>query len=96
VDFQDQFVGVSFPPLKFAILAIFVSFSHFNNFDENFWSLQGRLIELRETFGFFFSEFFFHTLLQERGFLLEKRGFATTFEVIKHATLGLLGHGIQY
>ena len=42
----------------------------------------------------FFSEFFVHTFLQERGFLLEKRGF-DTFEVINHAILDLLGHGIQ-
>ena len=27
-DFQDQFVRVSFPPLKFVILVNFVSFSH--------------------------------------------------------------------
>jgi len=42
----------------------------------------------------FFSEFFVHTFLQERGFLLEKRGF-DTFEVMGHAILNLLGHGIQ-
>jgi len=42
----------------------------------------------------FLSEVFVHTFLQERGFLLEKRGF-DTFEVINHAILDLLGHGIQ-
>jgi len=42
----------------------------------------------------FFSAFFVHTSLQERGFLLEKRGF-DTFEVINHEILDLLGHGIQ-
>ena len=42
----------------------------------------------------FFSAFFVRTLLQERGFLLEKRGF-DTFEAINHAILDFLGHGIQ-
>jgi len=34
-----------------------------------------------------------HTLLQERGFLLEKRDFDTV-QIMKHAILGLLGHKI--
>jgi len=42
----------------------------------------------------FFSEFFVLIFLQEQGFLLEKRG-SDTFEVINHAILDLLGHGIQ-
>jgi len=42
----------------------------------------------------FFSKFFVHIFLQERGGLLEKRGF-DTFEVINHAILDFLGHGIQ-
>jgi len=41
----------------------------------------------------FLSEFLVHTLLQERGFLLEKRDFDTV-QIMKHAILGLLGHEI--
>jgi len=41
----------------------------------------------------FFSEFLVHTLLQERGFLLEKRDFDTV-QIMEHAILGLLGHEI--
>ena len=41
----------------------------------------------------FFSEYLVlvHTLLQERGFLPEKRDFDTV-QIMKHAILGLLGH----
>ena len=89
-DFQDQFVGVSFTPLKFGILAILVLFSHL-------WWFQWKFLEtysIDTTERNLFSEFFVHIFLQERGFLLEKRGF-DTFEVINHAILDLLGHGIQ-
>jgi len=60
-DFQDQFVGVSFPPLKFGILATF--FSYFlicNDFNENFWNSQDLLIQLRGTFGISFRIFRSH------------------------------------
>jgi len=59
MDFQDQFVGVSFSPLKFGILTIFVLFFICNDFNENFWNLQDRLIQLRGT-SRIFSEFFVH------------------------------------
>jgi len=41
----------------------------------------------------FFSEFLVHTLLQERGFLLEKRDFDTV-QIMKHTILSLLAHEI--
>ena len=82
-DFQDQLVRVSFPPLKFGIFAIFVLLSHLNEIFETDRIDRYNWEELLE----FFSEFFAHTSLQERGFLLEKRGFVTF--------LDLLGHGIQ-
>jgi len=53
-----------------------------------------KTFELKGTSGIFFSEFFVHTLLQERGFPLENRDFLT-IEVIKQVILGLLGHEIQ-
>ena len=49
--------------------------------NENFWNLQDQLIQLRGTFEIFF-RIFVLTVLQERGFLLEKRGF-DTFQVLE-------------
>jgi len=42
-DFQDQFVRVSFPPIKFVILGTFVSFSHLWWFQWKFLKLTGAI-----------------------------------------------------
>ena len=52
-DFQDQFVGVSFPSLKFGILACFVLWW----FQWKFLKLTDRLIQQRGTFGICFRIF---------------------------------------
>jgi len=92
-DFQDQFVEVSFPPLQFGILAILSYFLICDDFNENFQNLQDQLIQPRGTFGIFFRIFRLHLSPGTR-FFAGKGGF-DTFEVINHAILDLLGHGIQ-
>jgi len=60
-------------------------------FNENFWNLQDRLIQLKGNFEFF-QHFSFTPLSRSEVFCWKS---FDTFEIIKHAILDLLGHGIQ-
>jgi len=92
-DFQDQFVRVSFPPLKFMILATFVSFSHLWWFQWKFLKLTRAIDTTERDFWNFFQNFWF-TPFSRNEIFLENRDFDPV-QIMKHAILGLLGHEIE-